>query len=192
MLSKSGRMFYFGCSLVFPILQLHYEDWLHRLDIPHWVSEGNAVGDWLIEEMVFPGEHEQLDDDYHRSIARDAEKADKALIAYHAEKLRATADELEIEFSGQGERLGYILYCLLVVGIVERFEEMMNSPAVEGTEYQRHYRDGEADFRALQHAVHRSAQALRKDVALEGWNRVQQLAEELADKWLDRVRSIAA
>jgi hypothetical protein len=141
-----------------------------------------------LEEEVFPGGYENLDKDRCFCMAIESEKTGSTLGECYADRLRAAANDLETTYAGQGETLGYILYCLLVAGIGERFDRLMSTPALDGTEYQAHYRAGEAVLQAVQDAARCSAEALWSDVDEEGWRRVVWQAGELADEWLVRVQ----
>lgn len=191
MLSRPGRLFHFGCYLYRPLLVLYYEDWLYQVKAPHWTSEVDAAVRWLMEEEVFFARHERLNRDLKDQclcMAAESEKTGGSLAECFADKLRAAAHEFEAAYARQGETLGYMLYCLFVAGVGERFDWLMSTPALDGSEYQAQYRAGEAYLCAVHDAALGSVQGLRDEVDEEGWRRVVWRADTLVAEWLVRVQ----
>jgi len=187
MISKAGRIYLFTCHSFLSVLQI-YHDFQYVNNYTSWISEYENIIGWLLEEFVFPLEHENLDDDLFSSLDEEGEKAGDSIALMIMTGLGLVRDTDENSFSTNKEN--YVGYCLVVLAILDKFTTLLSTPPLQGTKYQQNFYANKVPFSKLKQAISKSIEAVKPKIDNVEYLQLSQLAEELGRKWLEHVNIV--
>jgi hypothetical protein len=139
MISHDGKLYLFGCHCLWAVLQMYYDMRYPHRQGASWTHEGEVLAQWLSDQLVFPGQHENINTVDDIRLQTRGELIGDRLLSELSDRLEiivSTENRKDLE-----EPLSYYLYSMIAFNVIQQFKQVMQDFLTEA-DYVAQYRSG--------------------------------------------------